>query len=373
MSHFDLQFVKANTSKIMISSSSISANAIKSEPDTGNWKITLISKKLSFCHNFKKMLELNEQTQASLKVILKVIPLSQHRQLIKEFKFAFASGSILEKQIKITTESGKEKWIRIIGVLYYKSWGVPDQIVGTIEDITQKINEDRTTLSIVNHELRAPLTIIKLNIQTLINSVMAGKMENNLVKILNRVDLQINCMARLMENYLNFSPNQPRIAQLDVSKFDLDQLIDIMVDEIKTLHRDHYFIKQPYQPVWINADKFRIIQVLTNYLTNAANFSPKSSVITTNILKKNTHVEVSVQDQGLGVPEDEAQKIFQKFYRSDHNGTQHKSGKGLGLYLVKEIIQQHGGTVRVEKGKERGSVFYFTIPLPGDYCVLEKE
>ena len=346
----------------MIGSSSISANAIKPSPERGNWKMMLGSKKLSFCPNVKKILELTAKTEASHKMILKVIPTSQRRQLIQEIKVAFASGSILKQQIKITTEEGNEKWIRITGVLYYKKRGMPDLMVGMIEDVSQKINEENTTLSILNHELRSPLTSIKLNIQKLINAIMTGKTENDPVKALNRMDLQINFMITLMENYFSFTSDEYRIKQLIVAEFDLDQLIDIMIEEFELMHPNHRFIKPSHVPVWVNADKFKIIQVLSNYLTNAVNFSPKSSQITINILKKDTHVVVSVRDQGIGIHEDQVHTIFNKFYRSAHNSNLHKSGKGLGLFLVKQIIQQHGGTVGVEKGEEQGSVFYFTIP-----------
>jgi two-component system CheB/CheR fusion protein len=145
-----------------------------------------------------------------------------------------------------------------------------------------------------------------------------------------------------------------------------------MVTEMKTLYPSHRFSKHSSSPVLVRADKFKLIQVLINYLTNAVNFSPASSQITVNSIRKHSYVEVSIRDQGIGIPDGQHQKIFHKFYRSGQKEVRERSSKGLGLYLVREIIQQHGGTVRVEKGEEKGSVFYFTLPLassPGNLSI----
>ncbi len=150
---------------------------------------------------------------------------------------------------------------------------------------------------------------------------------------------------------------------MSLSVFDLNALVETMIGEMKTLHQAYRFCKQASQPVWVNADKYKIIQVLINYLTNAVNFSPSCSQITVEVINDDDNVTVAIRDQGVGVPAGQEQQIFQKFYRGDDKAVRQKNSKGLGLYLVKNIIRQHGGSVSAERGESGGSVFYFSLPV----------
>jgi two-component system CheB/CheR fusion protein len=268
-------------------------------------------------------------------------------------------------QVKIITPTGKIKWVRISGVLYYRRWGTAEQMIGVIEDTTQKICEESLSMTVVNHELRSPLTIIKLNVQLLINMLSAGY-DKYPVRLLNNVDQHINFMTKLIDEYLSSSLDEKRLPQNNLTVFDLNELIDTIVGEMKTLYTGNRFCKPAAMPVWVKADKYKIIQVLINYFTNAVNFSPPSSHITVCVSIRNNHVEVAVHDQGIGVPAGQEQNIFQRFYKCEQKAVRQKNSKGLGLYLVKNIIQEHGGTVRAEKGEDCGSVFYFTLPLHRD-------
>lgn len=328
----------------------------------GYWKLMLGSNKLSFCSKARKMLELPRTRENGLWVILKLITPSQRRSIIFEVQQACLNGANFEKQIKVITPKGKTKWIRITGVLYYRRWGKAEQMIGAIEDMTQKVIEESMSLAIVNHELRAPLTIIKLNIQMLINQ-FAGTLNKQPVKLLSNVDLHIDSMTRVMEEYLNSSHDDQRVKQLNLTVFDIHELIDIVVGEMKTIHTSYRFYKDCAEPVFVKADKYQIIQVLINYITNAVNFSPVCSHIKIRTAFVGNSIEVSVHDEGIGIPYGQEQQLFQKFYRCDQKAIRHKNSKGLGLYLVKKIIQDHEGTVRAEKGKEGGSVFCFTLPV----------
>jgi two-component system CheB/CheR fusion protein len=329
---------------------------------TGYWKLMLGSNKLSFCSKTRKMLELPRTRENSLWVMLKLMSPSQRRIIIFEMQQACLNGANFEKQIKLITPKGKTKWVRITGVLYYRRWGKAEQMIGTIEDITQKTTEESISLAIVNHELRSPLTIIKLNVQMLINQ-FCGTLNKQPLKLLNNVDLHIDNMTRVMEEYLNSSHDEQRVKQLNLTVFDIHELIDIVVGEMKTIHSSYRFFKDCAAPVFVKADKYQIIQVLINYITNAVNFSPVCSHIKIKTAFVGNSVEVSVHDEGIGIPCGQEQQVFQKFYRCDQKSIRHKNSKGLGLYLVKKIIQDHEGIVRAEKGRECGSIFYFTLPV----------
>jgi len=331
----------------------------------GHWKFALDTGKLSICPRTKRLMGLNTVANLNVRHVLKLVHPTQVARLMREFKFACDNDCNFEAQVKVTIPGGKIKWVRIAGVLYYRRWGTAEQMIGIIEDTTQKISEESLSMAVVNHELRSPLTIIKLNVQLLINMLSAGH-DKYPVRLLNNVDQHINFMTKLIDEYLSSSLDEKRLPQNNLTVFDLNELIDTVVGEMKTLHSGNRFCKPAAMPVWVKADKYKIIQVLINYFTNAVNFSPPLSNINVCSTLKNNYVEVAVHDLGVGVPEGQEQAIFQRFYKCEQKAIRQKNSKGLGLFLVKNIIQEHGGTVRAEKGANCGSVFYFSLPLYSD-------
>jgi len=329
----------------------------------GNWKIQLKSNKVSFCPRMRKILELSKGYDDHIDELFELVKPGQLSGLVHEFKVACFNGTKFEKQVQIITPYGTEKWVQLSGVLYSRRWGTAEQMIGTIEDVTQKVNEECLSMAIVNHELRAPLTIIKLNTQFLINH-LAHNINKQPVKLLNMVDQHINGMTKLIDEYLSPSTSDNRSAPLNFSLFDINQLIDTVLCEMKILYPGHRFCKYPTtNSIFIRGDKYKIAQVLINYLTNAAKFSPPCSHINVNIDRNENEVEVSIHDQGVGINEENGQVLFQKFYQCNQKSVRQKNSKGLGLYIVKNIIQKHGGTVKAENGKNGGAVFSFSLPL----------
>ncbi|MDP9079607.1 MAG: PAS domain-containing sensor histidine kinase [Bacteroidota bacterium] len=360
-----IQLIKKGLKHGTLNKSGISPDYANPGTYTGHWKLALDTGKLSICPRAKKLMALNPGANINLRHVLKLVHPTQIARLIREFRFACDNDCNFEIQVKIITPTGKIKWVRVAGVLYYRRWGTAEQMVGIIEDTTQKICEESLSMAVVNHELRSPLTIIKLNVQLLINMLSAGY-DKYPVRLLSNVDQHINFMTKLIDEYLSSSLDEKRLPQNNLSVFDLNELIDTVVSEMKTVHTGNRFRKPSAMPIWVRADKYKIIQVLVNYFTNAVNFSPPLSYISVCSTIKDNHVEVAVHDQGVGVPQGQEQDIFQKFYKCEQKAVRPKNSKGLGLYLVKNIIEQHGGTVRAEKGVDCGSVFYFSLPLHRD-------
>ncbi|AYL94505.1 PAS domain-containing sensor histidine kinase [Mucilaginibacter celer] len=329
----------------------------------GNWKIQLRSNKIAVCPRMRKILELEKGYDDSLNDFFDLVKPGQLNQLIHEFKVACFNGTRFEKRVQIVTPRGTEKWVQLTGVLYSRRWGTAEQMIGTVEDVTQKVNEECLGMAIINHELRAPLSIIKLNTQTLINQ-LGHSINKQPVKLLNMVDQHINGFTRLIEEYLSASAGDDKAGQLNFSLFDLNDLIDIVLGEMRILYTSHRFCKlSANEPVLIRGDKYKIMQVLINYFTNAAKFSPQCSRITISVNCIDSHVEVAINDEGAGINEENGQVLFQKFYQCNQKSVRQKNSKGLGLYIVKNIIQKHGGTVRAENGANGGAVFYFSLPI----------
>lgn len=328
---------------------------------TGNWTISLDTKRLSMCPGASKLLELSRNKDRGLHCIFEMIDPQERWKLIREFNMAIRNKASFEKQVKILTINGQTKWMHIRGVLNYRRWGTPDKMIGIIEDITQKQIEESTSLSIVSHELRTPLTIIKLNMQ-----MVKGLLEHNtfhgIPRLLERADFHVDFMTRLIEEYGRNSGIRNHV-RTDLIQFNLRQLIESIVTEVKTMYSSHRFSTNLPTEILVRADKYKILQVLVNYLTNAVSYSPHASLVCVNAMIAHGFVVVSVHDQGIGVPAGAEEQIFEKFYRGTCFKQSSSRNRGLGLYLVKQIITQHGGEVKAEKGELKGSVFTFTLPV----------
>ena len=224
----------------------------------------------------------------------------------------------------------------------------------------QITNQEKNTLAIVNHELRNPLAVIKLHAQLLEKTLEkhAKFSPGNLAAVIVK---SIDCITSLLDQYLSVGKETANAAS-DPATFDLNGLIEEILQNFKALHPDHTFESKIAVKCPVKADRFKIGQVLINYLNNAIKFSPKNSTITVSLERSSTGFEVAVADQGIGIPNGHEHKIFERFYKLAAGRDEHSGSCGLGLFLVKEIIESYKGLVWAEKSKLQGSVFFFSLP-----------
>ena len=132
--------------------------------------------------------------------------------------------------------------------------------------------------------------------------------------------------------------------------------------DIQLVSVNHTILVKETEPVFVNADRERIAQVITNFLNNAVKYSPDHKFISVKIEQMKGSVTVSVTDKGIGIRPDEHKKIFERFYRAKANTNTVFSGFGIGLYICAEIVRRHSGDIGVKSEEGKGSVFYFTLP-----------
>jgi two-component system CheB/CheR fusion protein len=130
-----------------------------------------------------------------------------------------------------------------------------------------------------------------------------------------------------------------------------------------TITKSHHIVVTSDCDIGVNADRDKIGQVITNFLSNAIKYSPKGKNIKVSCKEVKGVVVVSVTDEGLGIAPRDKEKLFDRYYRIESEQTHNISGFDLGLYLSAEIIQRHKGKVWVESETDKGSVFYFSLPL----------
>ena len=329
--------------------------------ETGRWKVHVETLKVSIDPISRKILDLQCNSAPGLRRVLGTIDQDYRRRLIREFKLAIAGGVLIDLKLKLILKDGHARWIRIIGMIESGQKSLPTKVIGTLQDISQTVRQEYSRISLLNHELRNPLSVIKLNLQTVLNMLVA-KSTNPVFRLLQNADSQTEYICALMDDYLHKNWEETGLCYLDLKRFDLDEMIDKVIVNARLLYPSYRFSKFSKGKLIVTADRPKIVRALNNYLSNAVKYSPKGSGISVILENHESFVQVCVEDNGIGIDLTEKNLLFEKYYRSPDDKIKAIPGHGLGLFLVKEIIMKHGGTVRAEKSKGKGSIFFFTLP-----------
>ena len=226
-----------------------------------------------------------------------------------------------------------------------------------IEALMKKKDE---FMNVASHELKTPITTLKAYLQ-LLQKMVPSTAVASAGDFINKANKQIKKLTDLVDDLLDVSKIQAGRMTYQFIDIDLAILIEEIVGQAQITTSTHRIELQNNSRVIISGEKNRLEQVLTNFLSNAIKYSPSAHDVVVKSELTNNEVRVSVRDFGIGIPPDEQQYVFDRFYRV-HATSRKFSGLGLGLFISAEIIERHGGTIGVESNGP-GSEFYFTLPL----------
>lgn len=213
---------------------------------------------------------------------------------------------------------------------------------------------------IAAHEIRTPLACMKSYTQILQHQILANNTEN-LKKDVLQIDDQIDHLDLLVNRLFDINAIKKGEVHLQKGDFDLILLITDAVRYFENQLPQKFVLTFSQPTLFINADKNRILQVLTNLISNASKYAPLTDKIEINVSQKDKDVIVSVKDYGRGISEADSKKIFNRFYRVQ--GDTKTIGLGLGLYICKDIIEAHNGTLNVQSELGVATIFSFSLPL----------
>lgn len=215
-------------------------------------------------------------------------------------------------------------------------------------------------IGLASHELKTPVTSISGYLQII---EQAFKKENRDNAFVTKARAQLNKLTALVADLLDVSKIQTGKLPLSNTSFDLHHLLQ-EVTEVMQLNHSQYEVVLDCKPgkIMMVADHQRIEQVLINLISNAIKYSPKANRVIVRATASKDKVKVSVQDFGIGIEQEQHDRIFSRFYRVE-NLASHMSGLGIGLYISQEIIKRHGGELTVQSTVGKGSTFLFEIPL----------
>lgn len=239
--------------------------------------------------------------------------------------------------------------------------------VGTSTDIDEMKKQEKQKndfIKMANHELKTPVTTIKGYVQLL--KKMRGDSEDQfLVNSLNTIENQVNKLTLLIGDLLDISRIESGKLPLNKAAFSLLKLVTETIEDIKASEHSHQinFQLKHTADIEVYGDKDRITQVLNNLLTNAIKYSPNAGSVNVELFVEHNSAVVSVEDFGIGMDQKELKKIFERFYRVSGDDEETFPGFGIGLFIVKDIMNRHNGKIWVESEKNSGSKFYFSLPI----------
>ena len=237
----------------------------------------------------------------------------------------------------------------------------------TFRDITDRKALDRMKdefISTVSHELRTPLTSIRGSLG-LLASGMLGKAGEKAQKMLTIASSNTDRLVRLINDILDIERMRSGRATLSRRIVSVLPLLQEAAELMRAMANENGIqIKVIAEDVQADVDPDRMIQVFSNLLSNAIKFSPRGTIITLGATHQDGQMEITVSDQGRGIPLDKLESIFARFQQVDASDSRQKGGTGLGLAIVRTIIEQHNGQIWVVNNPNGGSSFHIRIPLP---------
>ena len=224
-------------------------------------------------------------------------------------------------------------------------------------------SQQKNFLMAITHELKTPIASIKLLLQT----ISSRKLEQQQIQDLSKKAIDdADRLNQLVENILIATKIDERLYLLNKEEISLKELIENIIEKNKNgfLKSMDVILRYPEgtNALCVNADVSGMISIVTNLLENASKYSEVGSEIKIDLAEENNSIVLSISDAGEGIPDEEKENIFMKFYRIGNENTRKKKGTGLGLFIVKNLVLLHNGAIEVKNNSPKGTIFALQFP-----------
>lgn len=284
--------------------------------------------------------------------------------VLKAWEHCIKTGEDFNMELMLKRKSDDAyRWHLLRASAIRNADGIITSWVGTATDLNDQKTKEQAKdefISIASHELKTPLTTAKAYIQLLQMSIEKGNTKELIYA--QKATTAINRLNDLIAELLDVSKIQNGKLALNITAFNFNEMMASAIEDVQHASPNHNIQMIGEIRPAIKGDQQRLQQVVINLLTNAVKYSPKSDTVRVNITEENGWVMVSVQDTGIGILKANLEKVFERYYREDGRSI-YFEGLGIGLSISHEIIQRHHGRLWVESEAEKGSTFYFTIPV----------
>ncbi len=281
----------------------------------------------------------------------------------------------------VDADTGNIKWVRAIGRTSYAADGTPQRFDGVTLDITEqkRAEQEREVLvaqlreadrqkdeflATLAHELRNPLAPIRNGLQVM--KLSAGSLED-LEGLREMMERQVNQMAHLIDDLMDLSRISRGKISLQKQILNIADSIRDAIDASRPLinsHAHELACELPSEAVYVEADPTRLAQVISNILNNAAKYTERGGRIRLSARREADEVVITIEDNGVGIPEAMLPKVFDMFTQVDRSLEKSHGGLGIGLNIVSRLVKMHGGSVEAQSdGQDMGSRFVIRLPV----------
>ena len=308
---------------------------------------------------------LNRAAEALLKIRAAEAVGSGVAEIVRDYELqalvrnALDAGRPSQSDVELVTN---RRFIRALAIPVRENGS--NGVLLTLHDLTgmQRLYTTRREfVSNVSHELRGPLASIKAMIETLANGAVEDR--ETAADFLERIGRDVDRMTAMANELLELSLLESGQVELNLAPLPLKPIVEDAIREASdraSLAGVEASASIPEDLAYVVGEETKVRQVLVNLVENAIKFMPEGGRMCVRAEEDGRLVEVSVEDTGVGIPEEHLPHIFERFYKVDRS--RGKEGTGLGLAIVKHIVQLHGGEARAESREGSGSIFYFTLP-----------
>jgi two-component system phosphate regulon sensor histidine kinase PhoR len=300
------------------------------------------------------------------------IEIIRNAELEGALRQALQDGRNRTLELFLPSPEGKTFEVNVVGISPSSEGRAKEDegrrgVIAVFHDITrlkelEKVRQD--FVANVSHELRTPLTTIKGYAETLLEGALKEEVASQFVQVIKR---HSDRLEKIVEDLLILSKIESKEFQLKMESLSVSDLTGDVLDFLKgPLDKSKISVSVGQIPpaLLVYGDRQYLEQVLVNILDNAIKYGREGGTITISATERDQReVEISVRDDGIGIPKEDLPRIFERFYRVDKGRSKELGGTGLGLSIVKHIVRAHGGRIWAESHPGEGSTFHFTLPI----------
>ena len=251
----------------------------------------------------------------------------------------------------------------------------PRYVLLLAEDRTESYRLEevrRDFVANISHELKTPIGAVSLLAEALVS---ASKEPDQVKRFAKRLAKESERLARIVQEIIELSRLQATDALTKADLVEIDRVVAAAVDQNHVIADDQKvaLVTGGDRGGQVYGDEGLLVVALHNLIANAIQYSPKGSRVGIGVTERDGAIEIAVTDQGVGIPEDEVDRVFERFYRSDPARSRNTGGSGLGLSIVKHVVQNHGGDIRLWSQPGRGSTFTVRLPSAAASTAAEEK
>ncbi len=275
----------------------------------------------------------------------------------------FPDGQAQAVIVSKTTDRLQEQLIIVDAVVVLFVGGFGYWLAGkTLKPIQKALDSQKRFIADASHELRTPLTILKTDLEVALRAE-TGTDEHSAILTSNLEEVER--MRRIVEDLLMLSRIDNNQEILQFSKTDIASLMQKSVERMKKYaeSRNVYVLVSAEEPVYVLGDPDKLQQALSNILKNAIDYSKDEGEVHFSLTRTDRQANVVIEDNGIGISAEDLTHIFDRFYRADKSRSHRQGGSGLGLSIVKWVIQKHRGNISIQSSPDKGTKLTINLPL----------